>query len=125
MVIERGCMPWCLATGEVFSDVIGDTDQVIADLEANGSLTPGLNWYRANVPPESWVSPPMQLPAVQAPAMGIWGSRDGALTEVQMTDSAENVAGPWRYERLDGPGHWLQLDAPDQVNTLLLDFLPR
>ena len=21
-----------------------------------------------------------------------------------MTDSAENVAGPWRYERLDGPG---------------------
>jgi pimeloyl-ACP methyl ester carboxylesterase len=50
---------------------------------------------------------------------------DDALTEVQMTDSAENVAGPWRYERLDGPGHWLQLDAPDQVNTLLLDFLTR
>ena len=40
-----------------------------------------------------------------------------------MTDSAENVAGPWRYERLDGPGHWMQLDAPDQVNALLLDFL--
>jgi pimeloyl-ACP methyl ester carboxylesterase len=41
-----------------------------------------------------------------------------------MTDSAENVAGKWRYERLDGPGHWLQLDAPDQVNSLLLGFLP-
>ncbi len=42
------------------------------------------------------------------------------------TEAAEiDVAGPWRYERLDGPGHWLQLDAPDQVNTLLLDFLPR
>jgi hypothetical protein len=40
-----------------------------------------------------------------------------------MTDSAENVAGPWRYERLDGPGHWMQLDAPDQVNALPLDFL--
>jgi len=39
--------------------------------------------------------------------------------------SAENVAGPWRYERLDGPGHWMQLEAPDQVNALLLDFLPR
>jgi len=25
---------------------------------------------------------------------------------------------------LDGPCHWLQLDAPDQVNSLLLDFLP-
>ncbi len=102
-----------------------DADQVIAELEATGSLTPGLNWYRANVPPESWVGPPLQLPPVQAPAMGIWSTEDGALTETQMTDSAENVAGPWRYERLDGPGHWLQLDAPDQVNTLLLDFLPR
>ena len=100
-----------------------DADQVIADLEANGSLTPGLNWYRANVAPESWVGPPVQLPPVQAPTMGIWSTGDGALTEVQMTDSAENVAGPWRYERLDGPGHWLQLDAPDQVNALLLDFL--
>ena len=102
-----------------------DSDQVIADLEGNGSLTPGLNWYRANIPPGSWVGPPLQLPPVQAPAMGIWSTGDMALTEAQMTDSAENVAGPWRYERLDGPGHWMQLDAPGQVNELLLDFLPR
>ncbi len=102
-----------------------DVDQVAADLEANGSLVPALNWYRANVGPESWVGPPVQLPPVQAPTMGIWSSGDVALTEVQMTDSAENVAGPWRYERLDGPGHWLQLEAPDKVNALLLDFLPR
>ena len=102
-----------------------DAGQVIAELEATGSLTPGLNWYRANVPPESWAEPPIQLPPAQAPTMGVWSTGDGALTEVQMTDSAENVAGPWRYERLDGPGHWLQLDAADQVNALLLDFLPR
>ncbi len=102
-----------------------DADAVIADLEATGSLIPGLNWYRANVPPESWVAPPPALPPVQAPTMGVWSSGDPALTEAQMTDSAENVAGPWRYERLDGPGHWMQLDTPDQVNGLLLDFLPR
>ena len=102
-----------------------DTEQVIAELEANGSLTPALNWYRANVPPESWVEPPIQLPPVQAPTMGVWSTGDLALTEVQMTDSATNVAGPWRYERLDGPGHWMQLEAADQVNALLVDFLPR
>jgi pimeloyl-ACP methyl ester carboxylesterase len=102
-----------------------DADQVIAELEANGSLTPGLNWYRANVPPEAWVGPPPQLPPVQAPTMGIWSTGDLALTEVQMIDSASNVAGPWRYERLDGPGHWMQLDAADDVTALLLDFLPR
>ena len=102
-----------------------DTDQVIAELEANGSLTPALNWYRANVPPKSWLGAPPRLPSVQAPTRGVWSSADVALTEAQMTDSAASVSGPWRYERLDGPGHWMQLDAPDRVNALLLDFLPR
>ena len=102
-----------------------DADRVIAELGAGGSLTPGLNWYRANAPPESWADPPPQLPPVTAPTMGIWSTGDIALTETQMTDSAKNVTGPWRYERLDGPGHWMQLEAPDQLNALLLDFLPR
>ena len=102
-----------------------DADQVIAELAANGSLTPGLNWYRANIPAESWAGPPLQLPPVAAPTMGVWSTGDFALTEVQMTDSAANVSGPWRYERLDGPGHWLQLEAPGELNALLLDFLPR
>ena len=101
-----------------------DADAVVADLDENGSLTPGLNYYRANIPPESWVAPPLQLPPVQAPTMGVWSSGDFALTEVQMTGSAEHVSGPWRYERLDGPGHWMQLEAPDAVNGLLTDFLP-
>ncbi len=102
-----------------------DADEVIAELVSADSLTPGLNWYRANAPPESWVQPPPQLPPVQAATMGVWSTSDPALTEIQMTDSAQNVAGPWRYERLDGPGHWMQLEAPDHVNALLLDFLPR
>jgi pimeloyl-ACP methyl ester carboxylesterase len=101
-----------------------DADAVIADLEATDSLTPGLNWYRANIPPESYVDPPLVLPPIQAPTMGVWSSGDFALTEGQMTRSAEHVAGPWRYERLEGPGHWMQLEAPDGVNRLLGDFLP-
>lgn len=102
-----------------------DADAVIGELERNGSLTPGLNWYRANVPPEAFAgSSPLELPPVQAPTMGVWSSGDFALTETQMADSAKYVAGPWRYERIDGPGHWMQLEAPDRVNELLLDFLP-
>ncbi len=101
-----------------------DADAVIADLEADGSLTPGLNYYRANVPPESYIRPPVELPPVGAPTMGIWSSGDVALTEGQMRRSEEHVAGRWRYERLEGPGHWLQLEAPDAVSELLVDFLP-
>jgi pimeloyl-ACP methyl ester carboxylesterase len=101
-----------------------DADTVIAELEANDSLTPALNYYRANIPPESWLSAGRQLPPIQSPTMGVWSSGDIALTERQMTNSAENVTAPWRYERLDGPGHWMQLEAPDEVSRLLIDFLP-
>lgn len=100
-----------------------DADGVIADLEATGSLTPFLGWYRANVPPESLVAPPPALPPVAAPTMGVWSSGDMALTEEQMATSGEHCAGGFRYERLDGPGHWIPLDAPDELNRLLLDFL--
>jgi pimeloyl-ACP methyl ester carboxylesterase len=47
-----------------------------------------------------------------------------ALTEQQMMSSGSHVTGGWRYERLDGPGHWMQLDAPEELNALLIDFLP-
>ncbi len=101
-----------------------DIDAVIATLEANGSLTPGLNYYRANARPERYLRAALPIPPVQSPTMGIWSSKDVALTEVQMVSSAANVSGPWRYERLDGAGHWMQLEVPEEVNRLLLDFLP-
>jgi pimeloyl-ACP methyl ester carboxylesterase len=100
-----------------------DADTVIAELAA-GSLTPGLSWYRAIVPPESLLAPRLELPPVPAPTMGVWSSGDIALTEAQMTGSAERVSGPWRYEVLPDVGHWMQLEAPEAVNRLLTDFLP-
>jgi len=101
-----------------------DHDAVIVEQGRPGRLTAGLNWYRANVPPESLIGPPLELPPVQAPAMGVWSTGDIALLETQMTGSSAFVTGSWRYERLDGPGHWMQLEASDDLNRLLLDFLP-
>ncbi len=100
-----------------------DIDGVIADIEAVDALTPALSWYRANVPPAALVEPPMQLPPVSVPAMGIWSTDDMALLEEQMTGSAAHCAAGFRYERVEGAGHWIPLDAPDAVNALLLDFL--
>jgi pimeloyl-ACP methyl ester carboxylesterase len=101
-----------------------DVDAVKAEQGRPGRLTAGLNWYRANVPAETLIAPPLALPPVQARTMGVWSSGDIALTEAQMTGSEAFVAGSWRYERLDDIGHWMQLEAPDAVNQLLLDFLP-
>jgi len=101
-----------------------DFDAVYAEY-TDGSLTPGLNYYRANVPPEAIVGPPIELPPVQAPTMGVWSSNDFALLEGQMKNSGEFCANSFRYEKIEGIDHWMQLEAPGTVNGLLLDFLPR
>ncbi|GAA4584547.1 alpha/beta fold hydrolase [Planotetraspora phitsanulokensis] len=100
-----------------------DHDAVVARLRVPGALSASLGLYRANVSPESLLSPPPDLPPIQAPTMGVWSTEDMALVEDGMTGSAAYVAGPWRYERVEGAGHWMQLEAPDRVNGLLLDFL--
>jgi pimeloyl-ACP methyl ester carboxylesterase len=98
-------------------------DSVVDRLAEPGAIKASLGIYRANLPPESLVAPPTELPPVTVPAMGVWSSEDLALTEENMVNSAKYMAAPWRYERVEGAGHWLQLDAPDKVNALLLDFL--
>ena len=100
-----------------------DIEAVVERLAHPEALTASLNLYRAILPPESLVASPMELPPVSVPAMGLWSTGDLALTEAQMTGSTAYLAGPWRYERLAGVGHWMQLEAPEAVNALLLDFL--
>jgi pimeloyl-ACP methyl ester carboxylesterase len=101
-----------------------DFDRYVTDLSRPGALTASFGIYRANTTPEAlFLGDPLQLPPVQMPVLGIWSSGDQALTESQMTRSQQYVAGPWRYERIEGCGHWIPVEAPDRLNPMLLDFL--
>jgi pimeloyl-ACP methyl ester carboxylesterase len=102
-----------------------DCDRQIADLSRPGALTAALNWYRANIRPETYftvAAPSAQPPPISCPTMGIWSSGDDFLTEAQMRESRAFVSGPWRYERLSCD-HWIPAHAPDELDRLLLDFL--
>ena len=55
--------------------------------------------------------------------MGIWSTEDIALSERQMVSTRQYVQAEWTYRRIDGAGHWLQLDAPEKLNPMLLEFL--
>jgi pimeloyl-ACP methyl ester carboxylesterase len=101
----------------------GDTDRYIEELSQPGALTAGLNWYRANLHPKRELEPRPPLPPIQADTLGIWSSGDHYLTEDRMVASGEFVAGSWRYERIEGASHWMQLDEPGLINGLLLTFL--
>ena len=104
-----------------------DFNVYISNLSPPGALTAALNWYRANLPVDRIIaggSGP-HLPPVTVPTMGVFGTGDLYLTEDAMVRSASKVTGPWRYERLEGVGHFIPLEEPDRLNQLLLDFLPR
>jgi pimeloyl-ACP methyl ester carboxylesterase len=115
---------WLLeGDGRMMLGVHPDGEALRSRLAEPGALTASLGWYRANAHPRTLVGDPPAVPNVAAPVLGVWSTGDIALTEAQMTASQEYVDGPWRYERLDGPGHWMQLEAPDALNALLLAFL--
>ena len=101
----------------------GDQDEYLADLSDVAALSAGFNWYRANLPVDRLLGPAPQLPPVKADTLAIFGTADDYLVEEAMTASEQRVEGRWRYERLEGVGHWLPLQAADRVNELLVEFL--
>jgi pimeloyl-ACP methyl ester carboxylesterase len=101
-----------------------DIGRAIENLSRPGALTASLNWYRANLAPQMPGSRP-ELPPVTAPVLGVWSDGDRYLDGARMRASGDLVKGPWRYEEITGASHWIPLDAPDQVNGLLLEWLAR
>lgn len=100
-----------------------DLEGAIADYERPGVLTAQLNWYRANMHPRNQLAPARPLPPVKADTLGLWSTGDAYLLEHGMKASGAHVEGSWRYERVEDASHWMQLDQPERIDALLLDFL--
>lgn len=115
---------WLNKFGSVMLSSHPQRDQVLARWKDDErALKAGLGWYRANAHPRSLMTE-ISVPPVGCPTLGVWSTKDVALVEGQMTASGQYVEGGWRYERLDGVGHWIPLEAPEALNRLLLDWLP-
>jgi pimeloyl-ACP methyl ester carboxylesterase len=93
--------------------------QIRARLSRPGRLTAGFNYYRANLRPMRG----KVFPRVKVPVVGIWSDGDIFLTEGQMRASEHYCDAGFRYVRIDGANHWLQLTAPEKLNPLLLELL--
>jgi pimeloyl-ACP methyl ester carboxylesterase len=100
-----------------------ELDRCIDGLARPGALTSTLNWYRANLGPRNLIEDAMEFPLITAPTLAVWSTGDHALTEEVMLLSRDFVSGPWRYERIEGVGHYMPLEAPDKVSSLLLEHL--
>jgi pimeloyl-ACP methyl ester carboxylesterase len=84
-----------------------------------GAITAMLNWYRAALrrPPHRPADP-----RVRVPTLMIWGAGDQALGR-EMAPQSIALCDDGRLHVIEDASHWVQHDAADRVNALLLDFL--
>ena len=84
-----------------------------------GALTAMLNWYRASfrVRPQ-----PAPSSRITVPTLLIWGVRDRFLGR-EMAQPSIDLCENGRLAFIEEATHWVQHEEPEQVNTLLLDFI--
>ena len=89
-------------------------------LSRPGRLTAALNYYRANLARGRGWSGIARNIKVSAPTVLVWGDQDPALGRLQAETTAEHMTGDYRLEVLEGAGHWLQFERPDEVGRTLV-----
>ena len=95
-----------------------DAAEHFAVMRERGALTGGLNWYRA-----ADVGLVEGLGPITTPTMYVWGTDDAALGREAAEATGACVAGPYRFEVLEGVNHWVPEVAAEDLNRLLLDHL--
>jgi pimeloyl-ACP methyl ester carboxylesterase len=85
-------------------------------------FTGALNWYRNY--DRNWESTPHLADAtITVPALFVGGTADPIGPTMNPARAREVAAGPYTERWVDGAGHWLQQERPDEVNRILLTFL--
>jgi pimeloyl-ACP methyl ester carboxylesterase len=85
----------------------------------------GLNWYR-NIDRNWELTAPFAGAIIRQPALFIAGTRDAVITGSlgqRALDELESVVPNLTGKILiEGAGHWIQQERPDEVNTALIAF---
>ena len=84
-----------------------------------GAATAAVNWYRAMLRHPLDM---LRLPRIDRPTLLLWGEQDRALG-AELTEGLEAHVSDLRVQRIPNASHWVQQDAPDEVNAALLEFL--
>lgn len=92
-------------------------ERFVAHMRQPGALTAALNWYRALPLSRQAVGP------VSVPALYVWGAAEAFITRTAAYDCARHVTGSYRFEVLEGAGHWIPEEEPERLAGLVLDHL--
>lgn len=98
-----------------------ELDHYISEFTRTG-FTGGLHWYR-NFDRNWETTPELDGATISVPCLFLGGTADPVLTFTRRDRAGQVITGPYREVMLDGAGHWLQQERPDEVNAHLLEFL--
>lgn len=98
-----------------------EIERYIEALSKPGALTAALNYYRANLTTESLRRFTRTTP-INADTLVIWGELDPALG-TELLERLDQIAPRVSIHRIRDAGHWVQNEAPTEVNQVLSDFL--
>jgi pimeloyl-ACP methyl ester carboxylesterase len=84
-----------------------------------GAITSMINWYRAAARYFLWLPKEMRI---KVPTLMMWGMKDIALTH-RMARPSMDYVDEGNLILFPESTHWVQLDAADEVNHYLIDFL--
>jgi pimeloyl-ACP methyl ester carboxylesterase len=95
----------------------------VAEFTSTGFTGP-LNWYRCF--DRNWeLTATTPAATISVPSLFIGGGADPMLAYTPRHRVRDLVSGDYREVMIEGAGHWLQQERPDEVNEALLDFLSR
>ena len=84
-----------------------------------GAINAMINWYRAIL----WAKPKTpKNPQIEVPTLLIWGKKDIALSH-KMAQPSIDLCTDGKLFFIEEATHWVQHDAPNEVNHQLLQFL--
>ncbi len=98
-----------------------ELEHYISEFTRTG-FTGGLNWYR-NFDRNWETTPELAGAKISVPCLFIGGTADPVLAFTRADRAAAAISGPYTQVMLEGAGHWLPQERPDEVNAALLDFL--
>jgi pimeloyl-ACP methyl ester carboxylesterase len=110
-----------------------DIEKYKEALRQPGAITAAVNYYRANVKrllrrsrimrdPEAGEST-RERSRFSMPTMFFFGEKDFAIAPQSVAGMDNYFDGPFTEVRIPDSGHWIQNEAPEEVNARLIDFL--
>lgn len=92
-----------------------------AAISEPGALTSGINYYRANIR-HFWNHPHWFTKPITQPTLIIWGEQDNYLS-IRLLEGLDRWVSDLQIERIPQASHWVQIDAHEQVNEFIIQFL--